>query len=68
MVRRLRAFGAFCYDLVIGDDWRMAVGLAVALGVTYAVSRSAIPSWWVLPAALLLLLPLSVWRAGRRRT
>ena len=29
---RLRQFGVFLYDFVIGDDWRLAAGAAVALG------------------------------------
>jgi hypothetical protein len=68
MSRRLRSLGAFLYDLVIGDDWRVALGLAAAVAVTVAMSRTTFPSWWVLPAAILTLLPLSVWRRARRRT
>jgi hypothetical protein len=67
MGRKLRALAAFVYDLVIGDDWMMALGLGVAVAVTVAMSRTAVPSWWVLPTAILLLLPLSVWRTARRR-
>jgi hypothetical protein len=68
MTRRLRAVAAFVDDLVIGDDWRVALGLAVAIALTAVVSRSPLPSWWVLPAAILVLLPLSIWRTGRRRS
>ena len=31
MIRRLRAVGAFWYGFVIGDDWRVAVGVVVTL-------------------------------------
>ena len=67
MARRLRAFLAFVYDFVIGDDWRVAAGVAAGLAVTYAVSRTSVPAWWVMPALLLVLLPASLWRATRRR-
>jgi hypothetical protein len=67
MSRRLRAVAAFVYDLVIGDDWRVALGLAVAVAVTVALSRTTFPSWWVLPTAILGLLPSSVRRTARRR-
>ena len=40
MITRLKAFGAFWYDFVVGDDWRVAVGAAVALALTYVVSRT----------------------------
>jgi hypothetical protein len=64
---KLRVFGAFWYDFIVGDDWRVAVGVAVALAVTYGVSRTSVPAWWVLPVAVALLLPLSLWRATRHR-
>ena len=67
MRRRLRAVAAFVYDLVIGDDWTVALGLAAAVAVTLALSRMTWPSWWVLPTAIVALLPISVWRTARRR-
>jgi hypothetical protein len=66
-MKRLRAFGAFVYDFVIGDDWQIAAGVAVALGLTYAVSRTSVAAWWLVPAALLVLLPVSLLRATRGR-
>ncbi len=67
MTGRLRAFAAFWYDFVIGDDWRVALGVVVALGVTYGVSRTSVPAWWLVPLAVAVLLPASLWRAVRRR-
>jgi tryptophan-rich sensory protein len=63
---RLRAFGAFWYDFVVGDDWRVAVGVGVALAVTAVVSTATDDTWWIVPAAVVLLLPYSLWRATRR--
>ena len=67
MGRRVRAFLAFLYDFVIGDDWRIAAGVVAGLAVTYAVSQTSVPSWWVMPALLVILLPATLWRATRRR-
>jgi hypothetical protein len=67
MAGRMRAFAAFWYDFVIGDDWLIAVGVVIGLAVTYWLSRTAVPAWWLLPLFLVLLLPLSLWRATRRR-
>jgi len=67
MAGRIRAFGAFWYDFIVGDDWVVAVGLVIGLALTYAVSRTAVPAWWLLPLVLALLLPLSLWRAARKR-
>ena len=67
MGRRVRAFLAFLYDFVIGDDWRIAVAVVAGLAVTYAVSQTSVPSWWVMPALVVIVLPASLWRATRRR-
>jgi len=67
MGRRVRAFLAFLYDFVIGDDWRIAAAVVAGLAVTYAVSQTSVPSWWVMPALLVILLPATLWRATRRR-
>jgi hypothetical protein len=64
---RLRAFGAFWYDFVIGDDWVIAAGIVLALLGTWLLSRAGIVAWWLLPAGVVVLLPLSLWRAARRR-
>jgi hypothetical protein len=64
--RWLRAFAAFWYDFVIGDDWLVAAGVVAALAATYAVSRTSAAAWWLLPAFLLVLLPVSLRRAIRR--
>lgn len=66
-MNRLRAIAAFWYDFVVGDDWQVAAGIVLALAVTYGVSRAAGPAWLVLPVAVAALLPLSLWRAVRRR-
>ncbi|MDT5327855.1 MAG: hypothetical protein QOF25_5007 [Mycobacterium sp.] len=66
MTGRLRAFLRFWYDFVVGDDWRVAVAVVVALALTYAVSTTSFPAWAVLPAAVAIILPVSLWRAVRR--
>ena len=67
MTGKLKAFASFWYDFLIGDDWRVAVGVVVALAVTAAVSRTNVSCWWIVPAAVVLLLPGTVWRATRPR-
>ena len=67
VMQRLRAFAAFWYDFVVGDDWLIAVGVVIGLALTYALSRTTVPAWWLLPLSLVLLLPLSLWRATRHR-
>jgi hypothetical protein len=65
---RVRAFAHFWYDFVVGDDWSVAAGVALALGITYGVSRTSVAAWWILPLAVLVLLPMSLWRAARSKS
>ena len=65
-MRKLKAFGAFWYDFVIGDDWVIAAGVVVALMITAAVGTTGVAGWWIVPAAIVILLPLSLWRATRQ--
>jgi hypothetical protein len=64
-MKYVRAFGRFWWDVIVGDDWRVAPGLAVALGVTWALAHNGVNAWWLLPAAVVLLLAGSVWRESR---
>jgi hypothetical protein len=68
MMVRLRQFFAFWDDFVIGDDWRVAAGVVVALAATYGLHRASVSSWWVVPAAVVVLLPYSLWRASRPKS
>jgi hypothetical protein len=63
-VRALRRFGSFWWDFVIGDDWRVAAGVALALGGSAALAAAGEPAWWLLPLAVALVLYLSLRRAA----
>jgi hypothetical protein len=65
-VNRIAAFGRFWWDFVVGDDWRVAAGILVAIGVTAALATTSVAAWWVLPVAVVLVLYLSVRRAARQ--
>lgn len=61
MMRWLKAFGAFWYDFVVGDDWRGAVAVAAALALTVTlVHVFGINAWWLLPGAALAALGWSL--------
>jgi hypothetical protein len=65
-VSRVEAFLRFLWDFVVGDDWRIAVGVLVAIGVTALVAGTTVAAWWILPAAVAGMLAMSVWRAAGR--
>jgi hypothetical protein len=53
------------WEFVVGDDWRAAVGVAVAIGVTAVVAAAGVTAWWIMPLAVLAILALSLRRAAR---
>jgi hypothetical protein len=64
--RGLKSFGAFWWDFIVGEDWRIAAGIVVAMGLTALLAHNGITAWWVLPAAVLLMLGLSLGEAVRK--
>jgi hypothetical protein len=64
-MRAIRGFGRFWWDFVVGDDWRVALGVAAAIGVAAALATT-VDAWWVLPVAVPTLLWLSVRREAKR--
>jgi hypothetical protein len=62
---RLRTLALPVWDFVVGDDWRTAIGVVVAIAATALVAASGIASWWVLPVAVAVLLVRSLRREAR---
>ena len=58
----MRRFARFWWDFLVGDDWRIAAAVVVALAASAAVARTSVPAWWLLPAAVATVLYLSVRR------
>ncbi|MBF9073732.1 hypothetical protein [Streptacidiphilus fuscans] len=65
VIAALKSFGQFWYDFIVGDDWRVALGVAVALAATWGLTRSGVNAWWLLPVAVAGLLGLSLARVVR---
>ena len=62
---RTHAFLAGVWEFVVGDDWRTALGVVVALLLTAVAAELGSSAWWVMPPAVLGLLALSIRRAVR---
>jgi hypothetical protein len=54
------------WDFVVGDDWRTAAGVVVAIGATAALQGAGVTAWWLIPLAVLALLARSLLVAARR--
>ena len=64
-MRFVRSFGRFWWSFVVGDDWRVAVGIAIALGLTAVLATTWATAWIVLPLAVAAVLWLSLRRVAR---
>ena len=62
----LKTFGRFWWDFIVGDDWRVALGLVAALGSSALLANQKIAAWWLLPVAVIALLAESLRRATRK--
>jgi len=58
----VRAFGRFWWDFIVGDDWRVAAGIVLAIGLTSLLTHRGVNAWWLLPVAVALLLAGAVFR------
>jgi hypothetical protein len=65
-MRYLRSFGRFWWNFIVGDDWRVAAGVAAALGLTSLLTHQGVNAWWLLPVAVAVLLADSLRRAAER--
>lgn len=64
---RLKAFGRFWYDFVVGDDPLVAVLIIAALAGTAALSTRTTTSWWLLPVIVTFALAATLARAVRKK-
>ena len=62
-MKRIAAFGRFWWEFVIGADWRVAVGIAIAIGATAVLANQGVAAWWLLPPAVVVVLYGSLRRA-----
>jgi hypothetical protein len=64
VLTKLKAFGAFWYDFVVGDDWHVAVIMVAALAVTALLVHAAgVNAWWLVPLCAFAALGWSLHRA-----
>jgi hypothetical protein len=60
----MKRFARFWWDFIVGDDWRVAVGIALALGLTAVLATTWASAWIVMPLAVAAVLWMSLRRVA----
>jgi hypothetical protein len=67
-MKRLKSFGAFWYDFIVGDDWHVAALVVAGLALTAVLAHAArVNAWWLLPLVVVAALAWSLHRAAAVR-
>jgi len=61
----LKRFALFWYDYLVGDDWQVALGVVLALVLTFLLVPVWSAAWLIMPLAVLLLMPYGLVRSLR---
>jgi hypothetical protein len=65
-MNRIKAFGAFWYDFVVGDDWQVAAFVVAGLALTAICAHAAgVNAWWLLPLFVFAALAWSLHNATK---
>lgn len=59
-------FFRFWYDFIVGDDWSVAAGVVIALAITALLAHRGVTSWWFMPAGVVVVLGMSLWRVSQQ--
>jgi hypothetical protein len=69
-MRLLRGFGRFWFDFIVGDDWRIALGVVLVLGAgALVVATDAVVADLLMPllaAAIVAVVSASIVLGARR--
>ena len=67
-MKQLKAFGAFWYDFIVGDDWHVAALVVAGLALTAILAHAAgVNAWYILPLTALAALAWSLHRVTARK-
>jgi hypothetical protein len=64
-VKALERAARAVWEFVVGDDWRIALGVVLALALVAGLVAVGLNAWWAMPPAVLSLLAWSVLRVAR---
>lgn len=63
----LAGFARFWYRFIVGDDWRSAFVVALAIALSGVLVRKGATVWWLLPAVVVTTLTVRLRLTRDRR-
>ena len=57
----------FLDEFIVGDDWTVAAAIGIGLILSAILSVNHIAAWWLLPVIVVVMLGISLRRAGGRQ-
>lgn len=61
-----KSFGMFWYNFIVGDDWTLALAVAIGIAGDIILYLFSIPAWYVMPIVLSIAVAFSAMRqAGK---
>lgn len=67
VTRPLIGVARFVYGFVVGDDWVVALVIALGLLTSALLAASRINAWWLVPVLAVAMTGVSLWRRSRAR-
>ena len=56
--------GRFLYRFIVGDDWRVALVVLIALAATGVFQAEHISAWWLVPMVAIVMTGISLRRSA----
>lgn len=62
---KIKAFGMFWWDFIVGDDWVSAAGVAIGIVATAYLAHHGVNAWLLMPLVAIAVMYLTLRRATR---
>ena len=66
VLRAVAGVGRFLYGFVVGDDWRAALAMLLALVITALFVVNGVNAWYLVPLLAVVMTGVSLRRQARR--
>jgi hypothetical protein len=68
IVSAANGLARFLYRFIVGDDWRVALVVVIALAATGVLQSEHLSAWWLVPLVAIVMTGISLRRSALNRT